>query len=111
MTISASGIDAVVSRPAVSTTGLLLSGGLDSAILLGYLLEKGRRVQPFYVRSDFVWQPAEMRAVRRFLQALAGWPHAESRLRELVVLEMPTADLFAGHWSVTGWETPDDQSI
>ena len=32
--------------------GLLLSGGLDSSILLGHLLAHGRRVQPFYIRCQ-----------------------------------------------------------
>ena len=47
------------------TVGLLLSGGLDSSILLGHLLGKGRRVQPFYVRSHLLWEEAELRPPKR----------------------------------------------
>ena len=46
-----------------STIGLMLSGGLDSSILLGHLLREGHRVRPFYVQSQLVWQPAELAVV------------------------------------------------
>jgi 7-cyano-7-deazaguanine synthase len=85
--------------------GLLLSGGLDSAILLGHLLAAGHRVQPFYIRSHLHWEAAEETAARRFLAALRC-PH----LAELVTLEMPVADLYRNHWSVTGRQVPDANS-
>jgi len=85
--------------------GLLLSGGLDSAILLYQLLEHGWRVRPFYVQTGCVWQEYEVRAVRRLVTALAS-----PLLEELVELEMPVDDLYAGHWSVTGRDVPDDRS-
>ncbi|OHB80125.1 MAG: hypothetical protein A2W31_17260 [Planctomycetes bacterium RBG_16_64_10] len=100
----------MIRYPASSTKGLLLSGGLDSAILLGYLLEQGHRVQPFYVRSDFVWQREELQAARRLVRGLGPLQREAGQLAELVVLDMPTADLYEGHWSVTGQDTPDDQS-
>ncbi|HUY92635.1 MAG TPA: 7-cyano-7-deazaguanine synthase [Pirellulales bacterium] len=88
--------------------GLLVSGGLDSSILLGQLLERGRTVQPFYIASGLLWQSAELHWLRRFLAAMAC-----SRLRSLVVLELPLADVYESHWSVTGIgvpeaETPDE---
>jgi 7-cyano-7-deazaguanine synthase len=81
---------------------LLLSGGLDSAILLGQLLAAGRTVQPLYIRSYLHWEPAELRAAQRFTEALAG-----PRLLPLVTLELPVADLYGDHWSVTGRGVPD----
>ncbi len=88
--------------------GLLASGGLDSCILLASLLDEGRRVQPFYVRSGLAWEADELAGLRRFLAALAG-RNGQSRgeLAELVVLDMPLADLYAGHWSLTGRGVPD----
>jgi 7-cyano-7-deazaguanine synthase len=84
------------------TIGLLLSGGLDSAILLGHLLGRGERVQPFYVRSHLLWESKELWAARRFLSALASpW------LRELVVFDQPLEDLYEEHWSLTGRGVPD----
>ncbi|NUQ62861.1 MAG: 7-cyano-7-deazaguanine synthase [Pirellulales bacterium] len=91
---------ALLTTPA--PVGLLLSGGLDSSILLGYLLRQGRRVQPFYVRTEVAWQREELRTVRKFCAALAS-----PRLEELVELELPLADLYEGHWSVTGEGVPD----
>jgi 7-cyano-7-deazaguanine synthase len=90
------------------TTGLLLSGGLDSCILLGRLLAEGRGVQPFYVRSQLRWEEAELAAVRAFSQAMNS-----PRLEPLVVLNLPLNDLYGDHWSVSGRgvpgaETPDE---
>jgi 7-cyano-7-deazaguanine synthase len=88
--------------------GVLASGGLDSSILLGWLLQRGWRVQPFYVRTDVVWAAAEQQALEAFLSELR-----DALLRPLVVLEMPLADLYGPHWSITGEgqphaSTPDD---
>lgn len=82
--------------------GLLVSGGLDSSILLGQLLANGRTVQPFYIDSGLLWQQAELDALRRFLAAVAA-----SELRPLVVLQLPLADVYEGHWSVTGEGVPE----
>jgi 7-cyano-7-deazaguanine synthase len=90
-----------------STIGMMLSGGLDSSILLGHLLVEGYRVRPFYVRSGLFWEEAELSAAGRFL----------GRTRErfaaagpLVVLDLPLADLYDGHWSLTGMSAPDAAS-
>ena len=85
-----------------STIGLLASGGLDSSILLGHLLGGGRRVQPFFVRAGLRWEDAERRQLEKFLRALAS-----PRLAELVVLDLPLADLYGDHWSVTGRGVPE----
>ena len=88
-----------------TAVGLLLSGGLDSSILLGHLLEKGHSIQPFYVRSRLCWEAREMQAAREFLAALAS-----PRLAELAVLDMPVGDLYGDHWSLTGRGVPDAAS-
>lgn len=91
--------------PQHSTTGLLLSGGVDSAILLVQLLERGWRVAPFYVRTGCVWESCELRAVEQFLESVA-----RPNLMKLVVLEMPLQDLYGDHWSMSGTRVPDDIS-
>jgi 7-cyano-7-deazaguanine synthase len=84
---------------------VLASGGLDSSILIGHLLRERRRVQPIYIRTGLVWQAAELPALKRFLAGVAS-----EHLADLVVLDLPLADLYAGHWSLTGREVPDDAS-
>jgi len=84
-----------------SRVGLLLSGGLDSSILLGEMLGRGNRVQPIYIRSKLVWERAELDVARRYLEVMAS-----PRLDELILLDLPMDDLYRGHWSVTGRGTP-----
>jgi len=86
-------------------TGLLLSGGVDSAVLLDQLLGQSHRVVPLYVRMGCVWQEAELAAVERFLASVTS-----PNLRKLVVLDMPVADLYGDHWSTTGANFPDSAS-
>lgn len=87
------------------TIGVLASGGLDSSILIGDLLRRGRHVQPFYVRTGLVWQTAELPALERFLAAIGT-----NNLAKSVVLDLPLADLYIGHWSLTGAGTPSANS-
>jgi 7-cyano-7-deazaguanine synthase len=88
-----------------SRIGLLLSGGLDSSILLGQLAENGMRVQPFYIRSQLRWEKDELKAVLDFLNALG-----KDNIEDLVVLEMPLNDLYGDHWSTNGRNVPDSHS-
>ena len=88
-----------------SAIGLLLSGGLDSSILLGYLLRQNRRVQPFYVRTGVVWEEEELRSIECYMDALAS-----PLLENLVALDLPLVDIYGDHWSVTGHGTPDAAS-
>jgi len=92
----------MISGPHSSTVGVLTSGGLDSCILVGDLLRQQRRVQPFYIRTGLTWQEAELPALQRFLHALKC-----EKLLPLVLLDLPLADLYSGHWSLTGRGTPD----
>jgi 7-cyano-7-deazaguanine synthase len=86
-----------------AAVGLLLSGGLDSAILLRQLLGQGRNVQPFYVRTGCIWQVPEQHAVHTLLAAMR-----DQNLAKLVELDMPVDDLYRDHWSITGAEVPDE---
>jgi len=85
--------------------GLLFSGGLDSSILLGELLRQGNCVQPIYVQCGLFWEAEEFKATTEFLRAVAC-----AKLRELVVLQLPTGDLYGQHWSITGRGVPDADS-
>lgn len=84
---------------------VLVSGGLDSAILLAELVRGSGPVHPLYVRTGLVWEAEELAHLHRFLDAVAGL-----NLRPLHVLEMPVADLYGTHWSLTGRGVPDAAS-
>jgi 7-cyano-7-deazaguanine synthase len=84
---------------------VLASGGLDSAILVAQLASEGRQVTPIYVRFGLAWEEVEARHLERFLDALSS-----PDIRPLVVLDLPVADIYGKHWSVTGQDVPDDDS-
>jgi 7-cyano-7-deazaguanine synthase len=88
-------------------TGVLLSGGLDSAVLLA---EEAARapVQPIYVTVGLAWEAAEREVVARLLAH-----EAFSRVGALVTLAVDMRDVYAAaHWAVQGtppaYHTPDE---
>jgi 7-cyano-7-deazaguanine synthase len=84
--------------------GVLVSGGLDSAVLVG-TLARHRRVHPLYVRCGLSWEAAEQALLRRFLAALRG--RRDLRIAPLVRLDLPLRPLYgARHWSVSGRGVP-----
>ena len=95
----------MVSRRQESAIAVLASGGLDSCILVCDLLREKRAVQPIYIRTGLRWQDRELQALKRFLRAVTS-----PELADLVVLDLPLADLYGNHWSVTGAQTPDATS-
>lgn len=89
--------------PASPTTPLavLVSGGLDSAILTAEAAQHYPAVYPLYIRTGLVWESAEQAHLTRFLAAV----HTPA-LRPLQVLDQPVADLYGSHWSLTGVDVP-----
>jgi 7-cyano-7-deazaguanine synthase len=90
--------------PARTDTPLavLVSGGLDSSILLAESLRTYPEVTPITIRTGAIWEAAERDHLRQFLAAIRC-----SALKPLVELEMPVADLYGDHWSLTGMGIPD----
>lgn len=80
---------------------VLISGGLDSAILLGEMLRSHAVVQPLYVQTGLSWEMVERAHLHRFLAAVAC-----PALRPLVLLDLPVTDLYGPHWSITGENVP-----
>jgi 7-cyano-7-deazaguanine synthase len=80
---------------------VLVSGGLDSAILLGEAVRAHAAVYPLYLRCGLSYETVEVRYLRRFLRGLRA-----RSLKPLQVLEMPVADLYGRHWSITGRNVP-----
>jgi 7-cyano-7-deazaguanine synthase len=80
---------------------VLISGGLDSAILVAEALQHHRAVHPLYVRNGLYWEDVEREYLSRFLAAIS-----RPNLQPLQVLDLPVADLYAEHWSITGRGVP-----
>jgi 7-cyano-7-deazaguanine synthase len=80
---------------------VLVSGGLDSAVLLRESLRRYRTVQPLYVRAGLRWEGIERDFLRRFLRVLRA-----PGLLPLETIAVPMVDLYRGHWSTSGRGAP-----
>ncbi len=118
--------------PNESSICVLVSGGLDSDVLLAEMAARYRRVWPIYIRQGLAWEDAELYWLRKFIKRLSRPPHpglgrpspiergrykpgeaASLVLRPLVILDLPMADLYGAHWStgrkpVPGARTRDE---
>jgi 7-cyano-7-deazaguanine synthase len=80
----------------------LVSGGLDSCVMLAELGRRYHKVYPVFIRYGLVWETAELRHLKKFLHS-AKIPHVQS----LTVLGLPVRDLYGTHWSTTGRKVPN----
>jgi 7-cyano-7-deazaguanine synthase len=105
----------------MSGTAVLLSGGLDSAVLIaaeasrvgaptpGAGPHRGGVVQPVYVSVGLAWESAERRAIAMLLAR----PPLVGRVAPLAALTVDMRDVYAAtHWAVAGtppsYHTPDE---
>jgi 7-cyano-7-deazaguanine synthase len=91
--------------PTPPELAVLISGGLDSAVLLDESLRSHSAVHPLYVRSGLYWEAVELDHLQRFLTAVQV-----PALKPLHILEMPVADVYTDHWSIVGEDVPDADS-
>jgi len=89
------------------STAVLVSGGLDSAVLLAEEADRGE-IQPIYVSVGVAWENDERDALRCFLAA-----SRIPRLRPLVSLKVDMSDVYPpAHWAMSGrapgYHTPDE---
>jgi 7-cyano-7-deazaguanine synthase len=89
-------------------TLVLLSGGLDSAVLAAHEAQAGR-VLPVYVRVGLAWEEAEMAMVGRLLRA----PAFAGRVEPLAHVAFTMRDVYPPtHWAIRGtapaYDTPDE---
>jgi 7-cyano-7-deazaguanine synthase len=87
---------------------VLVSGGLDSAVLLAAEARHGR-VHPLYVSVGLAWENAELRMLGHLLQA----PVFAGRVAPLESLVFDMRDVYPPtHWAIRGtppgYDTPDD---
>ena len=91
----------------MSDTAVLLSAGLDSAVLAAYEARHAR-VHPIYVSSGLAWEPEEFAALERLL----GTPPFRA-LAPVAKLTFTVRDLYPPtHWALRGeppaFDTPDE---
>jgi 7-cyano-7-deazaguanine synthase len=89
-------------------TAVLLSGGLDSAVLLAEEVAHDE-VQPVYISVGLAWEAAERDAVGHFL----AHGFTSPRVRPLASLAVDMTDVYpAAHWARRGaapaYHTPDE---
>jgi 7-cyano-7-deazaguanine synthase len=87
---------------------VLLSGGLDSAVLAADEAQS-RTVHPVYVASGLSWEMGEIEMIGELLRR----PPLAGRTEPLVRLEFGMRDLYSpSHWALTGhppaYDTPDE---
>jgi 7-cyano-7-deazaguanine synthase len=114
LVIANGAITAITRLPDYPTTKLLmrsailLSGGLDSAVLLADEAARGE-TQPIYIAAGLAWEAAE----RAMVDALLRSDALRGRTRALASLSVDMRDVYqATHWAVAGtppgYHTPDE---
>ena len=89
-------------------SGVLFSGGLDSAVLVAEALSYGP-VIPIYVSVGFAWEPEE----RAMAARLFAHPRFSGSVAPLAELSFDMRDVYpVDHWAVRGrppaFDTPDE---
>src|SRR5438045_6665185 len=80
-----------------NSVAVLISGGLDSAALVGYFLKRGFNVLPIYIRCGLRWEKTELVWVKRFLKAVKT-----KRLRPLADVPLLLENAYETNWSRRG---------
>jgi 7-cyano-7-deazaguanine synthase len=91
-----------------AATLVLLSGGLDSAVLLAHEAQAGHAV-PLYVSVGLAWEHAERAMLKRLLSA----PVFDGKVAPLAAVEFTMRDVYSpAHWAIQGippaFDTPDE---
>lgn len=84
---------------------VLVSGGVESSVLLSEALNTYDEVVPVYVKHGLRWEYAEIFWLKKFL-----WRLKSSKLRLPEYIDLNMRDLYTGHWSVTGSKVPGANS-
>lgn len=89
----------------MSSACVLVSGGVDSGLLLQRVVRRGGRIVPLYLRCGMRWEAVELYWLRRFLRALRS-----PRLLPLQVVDLPLGAVYGRHWGLGGRRVPSARS-
>lgn len=93
----------------MNRSAVLLSGGLDSAVLVAMERASGFEVWPVHVRAGLAWEDGEAAAIRRLLAE----PSFRAGVQPLTTLAVDMTDVYpASHWAFSGqppaYDSPDE---
>src|SRR3989339_1272694 len=85
---------------------VLVSGGLDSSVLLAKLADEFQSIYPVYIKSNLLWEDCELYWLSKFLSAI------KSRgIKSLKIINTTVNDIYQEHWSITGINVPDKNTM
>ena len=84
---------------------VLVSGGIESLVLVRTCLRRLFVVQPVYIQCGLQWEAVERTWVARWLSRLR-----HPRLLPVHLIELPVRTLYASHWSLSGRGVPSSVS-
>lgn len=84
---------------------VLISGGIESSVLLNDALSRYDRVTPIYIRNHLQWEDTEIFWLKNFIRNLK-----QTNFHPLVILDLTMRDLYERHWSITGIRIPSGKS-
>lgn len=84
---------------------VLVSGGIESSVLLQDALARYQSVTPVYIQNHLRWEEVELFWLKKSLRNIKL-----SRLNPLKVLDSNMRDLYDNHWSITGMRVPGAKS-
>jgi len=90
----------------MSKVCVLVSGGLDSIAMLYEFSKKFDQIYPVYIKSGLYWEKSEIYWLKKYLKNLNN-----NKFKRLKILTSPVSDLYNGHWSITGVNIPDENSM
>lgn len=83
----------------------LVSGGLETNLLLHIALQQNREVYPLYIACGFFWEEQEILSLKKFLQK-----YSHPALKKLTIHEKPLRDIYPDLWAYHPEKFPDQNS-
>ena len=84
---------------------VLVSGGIESSVLLNDALSRYDKVTPVYIKNHLRWEDTEIFCLKNFIRGLR-----QNNLMPLAILDLTMRDLYEAHWSITGIKIPSGKS-
>src|SRR3989338_10273778 len=84
---------------------VLVSGGVDSFVLLSNSLARYHAITPLYIQNHLRWENVELFWLKKLLRELKV-----ANLQPLKILSTTMKDIYENHWSITGTKVPGARS-